>query len=95
MFKLYVMESFVLANLPDFVNVKNWGQEQGEALLILAMIGFAIYLAFKREWGAMIGMVFLVALMINIIKKPDETIIQWVQGIIDKLMGTGAGGGSA
>ena len=89
MFKLYALQSFLLTSLPDFVNVKTWGQEQGEALLILALIGFVIFLAFKREWGGMIGMVFVIAFMINIIKKPDETIIQWVQAIIDKLMGTG------
>lgn len=89
MIKLLALESFVLTSLPDFVNLKDWGQEQGQAILILALIGFAIYLAIKREWGAMIGMVFLIAFMINVIKKPDETIVQWVQGIIDKLMGTG------
>lgn len=89
MIKLLALESFVLTSLPDFVNLKDWGQEQGQAILILALIGFAIFLAIKREWGAMIGMVFLIAFMINVIKKPDETIVQWVQGIIDKLMGTG------
>ena len=89
MIKLLALESFVLTSLPDFVNLKDWGQEQGQAILILALIGFAIYLAIKREWGAMIGMVFLIAFMINVIKKPDETIVQRVQGIIDKLMGTG------
>lgn len=89
MFKLYMLQSFLLTSLPDFVNVKDWGQEQGQALLILALIGFAIFLAFKREWGSMIGMIFIIAFMITVIKDPEETIVQWVQGIIDKLMGTG------
>ncbi|MGL9757240.1 hypothetical protein [Enterococcus sp. DIV2324] len=91
MFKLYMLQSFLLTSLPDFAEAKNYGQEQAEALLVLAMIGFAIYLAFKREWGAMIGMIFVIAFMIVVIKKPDETVVEWVQAIVDKIMGKGGG----
>ncbi|KAJ65538.1 TcpD family membrane protein [Enterococcus faecalis] len=77
------------AALPDFANLQTWAQDQGQAILIIAMIGLAVYFAFKREWGSLIGMILVIGLLIAVLKKPDETVIEWVQGLIDKLMNSG------
>lgn len=79
------------AGLPDFTFLKDWGQEQGQAILIIALIGCAIYFAVKREWGMVFGSIIVIAIVYLIVKNPEETIMEWIQGLIDKLMGKGGG----
>lgn len=85
-------KAFVLAaGLPDFNLVKDWGQDQGQAILILALIGCAIYFAYKREWGMVFGSIIVIGIVYLIVKNPEETIMEWIQALIDKLMGKGGG----
>ncbi|EEN70404.1 hypothetical protein HMPREF0345_2676 [Enterococcus faecalis ATCC 29200] len=72
--------------LPDFGGILDYMKEAGQAILTIVMIGGMIYFGAKREIGRLIGTIVVLAIFILIVKNPDETILQFAEGLIKKLL---------
>lgn len=72
--------------MPDFGELLNYVKEAGQAILTIVLVGWVIYHGAKREVGKAIGGVVILAIFIIIIKNPDQTIIQFAQELIKKLI---------
>lgn len=72
--------------MPDFGELLNYVKEAGQAILTIVLVCWVIYHGAKREVGKAIGGVVILAIFIIIIKNPDQTIIQFAQELIKKLI---------
>lgn len=72
--------------LPDFGGILDYMKEAGQSILTIVMIGGMIYFGAKREIGRLIGTIVVLAIFILIVKNPDETILQFAEGLIKKLL---------
>lgn len=77
--------------MPDFGELLNYIKEAGQAILTIVLIGWVIFHGAKREVGKAIGGVVILAVFIIIIKNPDQTIIQFAQALMNKLIPNAGG----
>lgn len=77
--------------MPDFGELLNYIKEAGQAILTIVLICWVIFHGAKREVGKAIGGVVILAVFIIIIKNPDQTIIQFAQELMNKLIPNAGG----
>lgn len=77
--------------MPDFGELLNYIKEAGQAVLTIVLICWVIFHGAKREVGRAIGGVIILAFFIIIIKNPDQTIIQFAQELMNKLIPSAGG----
>lgn len=72
--------------MPEFGNLLTYMQDAGASILIIILIGWVIVYGVKREIGKAVGGIVLLAIFVVIVKNPDQTIIQFAQELVNRLL---------
>lgn len=72
--------------MPEFGSLVTYMQEAGVAILTIILIGWVIVYGVKREIGKAIGGVVVLAIFVIVVKNPDQTIIQFAQELVNRLL---------